>query len=165
VATTRQPYAYVADNPLNGVDPIGLFNCDWWNPFPCISLPSSPADAWNRLTTNATNPGALADAGIAGITAGAGALCVVSGVCEVAAGAVGAAGAGEAGLVTARTAAGIMLGFCAALVAKELVDPGHSRSELPGYGGVKKDPFPFAPRPSPKPSPSPTGMYLTGPSW
>jgi RHS repeat-associated protein len=30
VATTRQPYAYTADNPLNHTDPSGL--CDW-NPF------------------------------------------------------------------------------------------------------------------------------------
>jgi len=27
VATTRQPYSYIADNPLNGADPSGL--CDW----------------------------------------------------------------------------------------------------------------------------------------
>jgi RHS repeat-associated protein len=40
---TRQPYEYVADNPLNRLDPAGL--CDW-NPF---SGNSCTGQAWNQV--------------------------------------------------------------------------------------------------------------------
>lgn len=35
VATTREPYSYVAGNPLNGTDPSGLHKCDWSHPWDC----------------------------------------------------------------------------------------------------------------------------------
>ncbi len=35
VATTRQPYAYVNDNPLNGTDPSGLMCLEFWDASKC----------------------------------------------------------------------------------------------------------------------------------
>jgi len=103
VALTREAYAYTGDNPLNGTDPTGLYDCGW-QPWNCISIPTSVGQAWNQFTSNVTNPQTLVIAGAAGLTAGAGALCVVSGVCEAAAGALGIGG-GSAALNEAEQAA------------------------------------------------------------
>jgi RHS repeat-associated protein len=51
VATTREPYAYVMDNPLNGTDPSGQYDCglQFWK---CVHRPSSPQQAWNNFKGN-----------------------------------------------------------------------------------------------------------------
>jgi hypothetical protein len=74
---TRLPYGYVNGSPLNADDPTGFYDCGWrfWN---CISPPTSIAQAWNHLTTNAQDPQALGVALTAGLVVGT--ICVFA--CE-----------------------------------------------------------------------------------
>ncbi len=85
VAQTQQPYAYTDDDPINEVDPTGLWG---WNPISDITEAGS--DAWSGISSGATwvanHPGQAAEAL-------AGGVCIVAsdGACAVAvAGAFGA---------------------------------------------------------------------------
>ena len=46
VALTRSPYGYVADNPLNGVDPSGLYCFAFWHASTCSNPLTSSAQAF-----------------------------------------------------------------------------------------------------------------------
>ena len=86
---TRMPYAYVANNPLNSVDPTGLCGQapEWWNPF------SWNADTWQSV--GAVVVGAAAFAGTLAVVVGiAGCTALTFGVCGVAVTLVGFALAG-----------------------------------------------------------------------
>jgi RHS repeat-associated protein len=96
VTTTRQPYAYVDDTPLNRTDPTGLYDCGWevWN---CIQLDNLwQPDRWgSQISDNWNDPAARTIALGGGMVAG---LACVLGGCEAAA----AGGAATAGWVAAR---------------------------------------------------------------
>lgn len=60
LATTRQPYAYVDDNPLNGIDPTGL--CSWYNPVCDVESAAGAVEnggdwAWNEAHSVALDTG------------------------------------------------------------------------------------------------------------
>lgn len=82
--STREPYAYTVDNPLNSSDPTGLYDCGW-HPWNCIRLDTV---GWSQFASNATNPQTLGIAAVSGVVAGAGAAACVFGGCEAAAGAI-----------------------------------------------------------------------------
>jgi RHS repeat-associated protein len=105
VATTRQPYAYVNDNPLNNADPTGLYDCGWafWN---CVH-PQNLINGDNRdFVNNFQNGGwiaigaPLAGAGglaVAGIAAEAGLGTAIANGVRAAASGVGAVGSALTG--------------------------------------------------------------------
>lgn len=67
MATTRQPYSYVSDNPLNGSDPSGLFGCPSWMPGWACGLSNAIASA----------PAAVAKSGeLNGLSAASWAPCI-----------------------------------------------------------------------------------------
>src|SRR5439155_12176149 len=159
---TREPYAYTGDNPLNGTDPTGLYNCGW-QPWNCIRLDTIGR---NQFASNATNPQTLAIAGAAGLTAGAGALCIVSGVCEAAAGAISA----EAGAISTYRAFQAAAGLGVAIIAEAIfrnqpLDEGDLRNpsqQLTFPNQPHPQPSPCPPPASSSPSPSPSSVPYSG---
>jgi RHS repeat-associated protein len=91
VSETNQPYAYAGDDPVNGVDPMGLHDCGWLDPLGCVG--NAVDDVGNfvvhhplqtfviivGIAAAATGVGALAEAGLAaGAEAGLSTTAVVS---------------------------------------------------------------------------------------
>jgi hypothetical protein len=52
VNETNQPYAYAGDDPVNGVDPMGLHDCGWTDPFGCVG---NAADDVGKAVDDAAN--------------------------------------------------------------------------------------------------------------
>lgn len=160
---TRQPYSYIADNPLSGVDPLGL--CDW-NPFGHNSCAGIIATGLSQL------PGAIANdvkqgqenfiknvqdpklrpLVIVGTVALAGAAAIATGGLLLAAGPGGLAGQVGAMSTTGRAIATSIVVTIIAIAARACTDPTRRASQNPPPADdpnvVKPNLFP--------PSPSPT---------
>ncbi len=166
VTTTRQPYAYVADNPLNATDPMGL--CAW-NDFGCFAgnlaaLPGAilhdAGQGQDNFIKNIQDPNLrpLVAVGAAAFAVGA-TLYGVAAASALGAGAL----AGEGGALSYRAVVGITGLVITGLVVKECGDPSRGRGQLPPPGAHDLVPVPNygppTPSPSPGPSPSPWGPY------
>ena len=172
VATTRQPYAYVNDNPLDNADPTGLYDCGWafWN---CVH-PQNLINGDNRDFVNNFQNGGYMAIGVPLVLAGGIALAGLApttGATAVGiAGAVGAAiDSAVTGASIARVVAAGVVTLIGALVAKELFNPQNGRGELPGADVPQLNHMPFGPTPSltpcPTPSAVPTSSPLYGPAY
>jgi RHS repeat-associated protein len=87
VATTRSPYGYVGENPLNAADPLGLWG---WNPLDDIKQAAGDVVSFAE-----NHPVATAAIVVGAVAVTGGAACVLGG-CE-ALGLVGAGSAAEEG--------------------------------------------------------------------
>jgi hypothetical protein len=52
VNETNQPYLYAGDDPVNGVDPLGLHGCGWTDPWGCVA---NGVDQLNSALNSANN--------------------------------------------------------------------------------------------------------------
>jgi RHS repeat-associated protein len=143
VATTLSPYGYVADDPLNARDPLGL------GPFGlCLRNPFGGNNGNGGCqTVLSTSQGATALV----ITAAAGVAIVSLGTAVPEEAAAGEALAGEAGLATSRAAAVMIVFALASLAYRAFAWPGQGADETPEGHGVL-----WVPTPTPEPTPTPT---------
>jgi RHS repeat-associated protein len=105
---TRKPYAYTDDNPLNGSDPTGLYDCGW-QPWNCVRVDNlfNPGSWGSQITANWSNEQARDIAIGTGLVVGT--ACALGGCMAAAAEGVTAAATSIA-WETAAAAAAIVTG-------------------------------------------------------
>jgi hypothetical protein len=146
VATTLSPYGYVAGDPLNAGDPLGLW------PFGlCLRNPFGGNNGNGGCqTVLSTSQGATALV----ITAAAGVAIASLGTAVPEEAAAGEALTGEAGLATTRAAAVAIVGALVILAYRAFAWPGQGADETPEGPGVIWVPTP-TPMPTATPRPGP----------
>jgi RHS repeat-associated protein len=117
-AFTREAYAYVADNPLNGIDPSGLVCWQFWDSSKCNNT-LTQVETWATTQEDVLNPGFITGAANGGL----GALRMLTGTALL-----------LAGTVADFTIVGITIGVPAQLAGAYLVGSG----ALQTYRGYKQ---------------------------